>query len=503
MGRRRERLRNERQDMSLLERIAQPVNKLPLMNLLDEEAVQLIHERSMEVLTQIGIAFYDDEAVSILKANGVRVDEDSIAYFDEDTLMHFVKMAPSRFTQLARNPNNNVEVGGNYAVFAPVYGPPFVWDMERGRHAAKLNDFNNFVKLAYINPYINHSGGTVVEPMDEPVPTRHLDMLYSHIKYSDKPFMGSVTSAQNAADSVAMVEMIFGAEAIRQHTALISLINISSPRRLDDRMLGALTVYSRARQASLISPFILSGAMAPTSPVGTLIQANAEVLAGIAYTQMIEPGCPVIYGTFQAGTDMQSGAPVLGAPESQTTLFLSAQMARHYNLPFRSGGGLASSKIPDAQAAYEAMMMIQATVMGHTNFVLHAAGWLEGGLSASLEKFVLDCEAVGMGIKLMQGVDLSEEAQAMDSIRTVPPGGHHLGTDHTIRNMKTAFYKARLFDYDSAEKWEAEGAKDSVQRANTQAKTLLEHYEAPALDEGLNDNLVDFIARRKQEIKSE
>jgi trimethylamine--corrinoid protein Co-methyltransferase len=265
-------------------------------------------------------------------------------------------------------------------------------------------------------------------------------------------------------------------------------------------MLGALRAYAAAKQAVIITPFILSGAMAPASVAGTLIQANAEVLAGIAYAQMVQPGTPVVYGTFQTTIDMQSGAPVLGAPESQQTLLLSAQMARHYNLPFRSGGGFASSKIPDAQAAYESAMSLQATVAGRVNFVLHATGWLEGGLTAGYEKFVLDSEVLGMMHKLMQPVDFSDEGMAMESIRTVEPGGHHLGTEHTMRHMRTAFYQAELFDYNSAEQWESEGSQDAVQRANAKYKQLLNTYEAPPLDTALDEALTEFIQRRKDEI---
>lgn len=502
MGRRRERRRAARggsDSAAAVERIAQPVHKLPLYELLDADGVQLVHDKSMEVLSKVGIAFYDDDACETLQAHGVRV-ENQIAYFDEATIMEHVGKAPAQFTQIARNPANNITIGGAHVTFAPVYGPPFVHDTERGRREAKLEDFVNFIKMAYMTPYLHHSGGTVVEPTDEPTHTRHLDMVYSHIKYSDKPFMGSVTSAENAADTVAMAEMVFGADAIRENPATISLINISSPRRMDDRMLGALREYAKAKQATIITPFILSGAMAPASVAGTLIQANAEVLAGIAYAQMVQPGAPVIYGTFQTTIDMKSGAPVLGAPESQHALLLSAQMARHYNLPFRSGGAFASSKIPDAQAAYESAMSMQATVAGRVNFVLHAAGWLEGGLAAGYEKFVLDSEMLGMMHKLMGGVEFTEESMAMASIRTVEPGGHHLGTEHTMRNMRTAFYQAALFDYNSAEQWEAEGSKDAVQRASAKVKQLLKHYEAPPLDPALDATLTEFMTKRKGEI---
>lgn len=477
----------------------QPVHKLPVYDLLDEEALDLIHQVSMQILSEVGIAFLDDEAQDILEEHGVTVKDD-IAYFDEALVHDYVAKAPGQYTQLARNPDNNVVIGGEHICFAPVYGPPFVVDLDRGRREATLEDFQNFVKLAYMSPYMHHSGGTIVEPTDEPPETRHLDMVLSHIEYSDKAFMGSVTSAENAADSVALVEILFGADAIRQNPALTSLINISSPRRLDDRMLGALKVYARARQATMITPFILSGAMAPASIAATVAQQNAEALAGIVFAQMCEAGAPVIYGSFQTSIDLQSGSPVFGTPESQLSLYVSAQMARRYGLPFRGGGMYASSKIADGQAGYESVMAMLPAIMGRVNFVLHAAGWLENGLAAGYEKFVLDCEVLGMCHKYLQGVDLSEEAFAMESIREVPPGGHHLGTYHTMRHFRTAFYRPEIFDIDSAEQWEINGSKDAYQRANAKYKQLLAGYQPPVLDPAVRDTLHDFVAKRKAEI---
>ena len=352
-----------------ISKMSQPVHNIPIYERLKEEGVELIHEKSMEILSEVGIDFYLEEARQILKDHGVEMKGDT-AFFEPGLIEEYVAKAPEHFTQLARNPDNNLLVGNDRMIFAPVYGPPYVQDLERGRREATLEDFQNFVKLAYLSPYIHHSGGTVVEPTDAPDQTRHLDMLLSHIKYSDKAFMGSVMSRQNAEDSVKMVEIIFGAEAIRENPALISLINISSPRRLDDRMLEALTVYAKARQAVIITPFILSGAMAPVSVAGTLIQQNAEALAGIAYAQMVQPGTPVVYGSFMTNVDLKSGAPMFGTPESQLALFASAQMARRYKLPFRSGGMFASSKIPDAQAAYELIMTMLPAVQARVNFVL-------------------------------------------------------------------------------------------------------------------------------------
>lgn len=469
---------------------------LPLYEMLDAGGVERIHDAAMHILSEFGIDFYDEEVRSILADHGADVRGETV-HFEPALVQEYVSHAPETFTQLARNEDNNVVIGGNHIVFAPVYGPPFVVDLDGGRREATLADFQNFVKLSYLSPYLHHSGGTVVEPTDEPTETRHLDMVYSHIKYSDKAFMGSVMSGENAADSVAMAEIVFGEDEIREQPALLSLINVSSPRRYDERMLDALKVYARARQGLIITPFILAGAMGPTTIAGTLVQQNAEALAGIALTQMIEPGTPVVYGSFLTNVDLQSGAPVFGSPESQIGLYVSAQMARHYGLPFRGGGMFASSKIPDAQAAYESVMVMLPTIMARTNFVLHAAGWLENGLAAGYEKFVLDCEILGMLHTWAEGVDLSDDALALESIGEVEPGGHHLGTDHTMRHFRDAFYRAELFDYRSAEDWESAGAPDSYARANSKVKELLDQYDAPALDAAVEEELEDYMGRRK------
>lgn len=483
-----------------VEAITQPLHQIPVYELLDASALDKIHQVSMEILSEVGILFMDDaESLAILREHGVRV-EGELAFFTPAQIERYVTMAPSEFTQLGRNPARSLVIGGKHMCFAPVYGPPFVADRERGRRPGTLQDFRDFVKLAYLSPYIHHSGGVIVEPTDLPTPTRHLDMLYSHIKYSDKPFMGSVMSAENAADSVKMVEIMFGSEAIRQQPALISLINISSPRRLDDRMLSALKVYARARQAVIITPFILSGTMGPAAIAGTLAQQNAEALAGIAFAQMIEPGTPVVYGSFQTNVDLQSGSPVFGSPESQLALYVSAQLARRYHLPFRSGGMFASAKIPDVQAGYESIMTMLPAVLARVNFVLHAAGWLDGGLTAGFEKFVLDCEVLGAFHTLIRGIDMSENGFAMASIRSVPPGGHHLGTPHTLRNFRTAFYRSELFDTQPSEAWEADGSHDAYERAHGRLQQLLASYEAPPLDPALDAELQAFVSRRKAEI---
>ncbi|MCB8946584.1 MAG: trimethylamine methyltransferase family protein [Ardenticatenaceae bacterium] len=489
-------------ETAVVAKITQPINTLPPYELLNDEGLEKIHNASLEILSDVGIDFYDDEAQAILKQHGVRLEGDT-AFFDREMIAEYVAKAPSQFTQLARNPARNVVMGGNHICFAPVYGPPFVVSLDRGRRDATLEDFRNFVKLTYMSDWLHHSGGTIVEPTDEPTHTRHLDMIYSHVKYSDKPFMGSVTSANNAADSVKMAEIVFGADAIREQPALLSLINISSPRRLDDRMLGALKVYAKARQAVIITPFLFSGAMAPVSLAGTLVQLNAEALAGVVFTQMVNPGSPVIFGAFQTNIDLRSGAPVFGSPESQIALYAAAQLARKHKLPFRSGGMFASSKVADAQAAYESVMVMLPTVQAGVNFVLHAAGWLEGGLAAGYEKFVMDNELLGMFHKFVQGLDLSENGMAMESLRTVPTDAHHLGTPHTMQNFRHAFHRSDFFDYNSFEQWRDEGSITATEKANGRYKQLLRQYQPPELDPAIDEALQAFMAKRKEEIEPE
>ncbi|MEM7530647.1 MAG: trimethylamine methyltransferase family protein [Chloroflexota bacterium] len=483
-------------------RVPQLTYNLPRFEPSSPENIQRIHDMSMRILSELGIAFYDDECCEILASHGARVEEGSIVHFTEDLLMEYVSKAPSQYTQLARNPANNVIIGGNRSVFAPVYGPPFVYDMDRGRREGTLEDFQNFVKLAYMSPYLHHSGGTVCEPNDEPVATRHLDMIYSHMKYSDKPFMGSVTEPWNAADSVTMCEILFGKEVIRENPAMTSLINISSPRRHDDRMLGCIKVYAKARQAMIITPFLMAGAMSPASIAGTLALQNAEALSGIALAQMIEPGCPIVYGSFMTNLDLQSGATVFGSPSSQLTMLTVSQLAHRYNLPFRTGGTFSSSKLPDAQAGYESTQTMLPAVQGQTNFILHSAGWLESGLASGYEKFVMDAELLGMYHYWANGIDYSDEAFAYDAFLEVEAGGHFLGTQHTMRHFRDAFHRpdTDVMDYKAFEQWEIDGSEDAIVRANKKWKQMLAEYEAPPLDAAIDAELQTFMKDRKREL---
>ncbi|MCR4267807.1 trimethylamine methyltransferase family protein [Nitratireductor sp. ZSWI3] len=465
---------------------------------LDEEGLALIEANADTVLEEIGIEFRDDaEALALWKDAGADVRGERV-HFPKGLCRTLLKTAPATFTQHARNPARSVEIGGNATVFAPVYGPPFVRDLEGNRRYATIEDFRNFVKLAYMAPSIHHSGGTVCEPVDVPVNKRHLDMVFAHMRYSDKPFMGSVTAPERAEDTVAMAKILFGEEFVDNNTVVINLINANSPMVFDETMLGAAKVYARANQACIVTPFILAGAMSPVTVAGTLTQVLAEVLAGAAFTQLVRPGAPVLFGTFASSISMQSGAPTFGTPEPSLVSYGAAQLARRAGLPFRTGGSLTGSKVADAQAAYESANTLNSTVLAGTNFVLHAAGWLEGGLVSSYEKFMMDIDQLGMQQRFCQPVDLSENGQAMDAIREVGPGSHYLGCSHTQANFQTAFYRSSIADNNSYEQWAAEGEKAAHQRANQLARQWLETYQAPPLDAGIEEGLVDFIARRKE-----
>jgi len=471
---------------------------IPLYEVLNEEGISLIERNADTVLEEIGIEFREDEeALKLWKEAGADVKGERV-HFPKGLCRQLLKTAPPVFTQHARNPARSVQIGGDATVFAPVYGPPFVRDLDGNRRYATIEDFRNFVKLSYMAPSIHHSGGTVCEPVDVPVNKRHLDMVFAHMKFSDKPFMGSVTAPERAEDTVEMCKILFGAEFVENNTVVINLINANSPMVFDATMLGAAKVYARNNQATIITPFILAGAMSPVTVAGTLTQVLAEVLAGAAFTQLVRPGAPVLFGTFASSISMQSGAPTFGTPEPSLVSYGAAQLARRLGLPFRTGGSLCASKIPDAQAAYESANTLNSTLLAGTNFVLHAAGWLEGGLASCYEKFMMDVDQLGMSQKFAAGVDLSENGQAMDAIRQVGPGSHYLGCDHTQANFQTAFYRSSIADNNSFEQWQAEGEKAAPQRANELARRWLESYEGPYLDPGLEDGLKAFIAKKKE-----
>jgi len=466
-------------------------------DVLSLEAIEIIEANADTLMEEVGVIYSEDEeALQMWKDAGADVQGECV-HFPKGLCRELMKTAPSNFTQHARNPERNVEIGGKHTVFAPVYGPPFVRDLQGERRYATIEDFQNFVKLAYMAPAMHHSGGTVCEPCDIPVNKRHLDMIYSHIKYSDKPFMGSVTAPERAEDTVEMVRILFGEEFVDQNCVLVSLINCNSPMTLDGTMLGALKVYARANQASIVSPFIVGGAMSPVTVAGTLAQVLCEATSAVAFSQLCRPGSPVIMGTFATSISMQTGAPSFGTPEPAQVLLGAAQFARRYNLPFRSGGSLTGAKVPDAQAAYDSANTLGPAMQGGVNFMLHAAGWLEGGLVSSFDKFIMDCDQLAAQQKMAAGIDMSENAQAMDAIREVGPGNHYLGCAHTQANFETAFYASNVADNNSFEQWEVEGELRNEQRANKVARSWLDAYQPPPLDPAIDDALLKYISDKK------
>jgi trimethylamine--corrinoid protein Co-methyltransferase len=471
--------------------------RIPPYAILDEEGLALIEANAERVLEEIGVVFPENPAaVARWRAAGAEKRGDRL-HLPRGLARSLCATAPRRFVQQARNPARSVEIGGEGLVLAPVYGPPFVRDLERGRRYATLADFRDLARLAYMSKWLHHAGGTLCEPTDVAVNKRHLDMLLAHMTLNDKPFMGSVTAPERAADSVEMCRLLFGAERVGPECFMTSLINVNSPLVFDATMMGALEVYAAAGQAVVVSPFIVGGAMAPVSVAGTLTQVLAEAMTGIAYGQLVNPGSPAIFGAFVTSIDMNSGAPTFGTPEASKILWGAGQLARRLGLPFRSGGALCGSKLPDAQAAYESANTLQAALLGGVNLMLHACGWLEGGLVTSFEKFVMDADQLGVLHALAEGVDLSPNGQGMEALAEVGPGGHFLGCAHTQANFKTAFWRSELLDYRPFETWAEAGSPDTAALANRRMRKMLAEYEPPPIDPGAAEVLEDFVARRK------
>ena len=474
------------------------VNDLPRYEILDEAALGELDRGWRRIVSELGIDFLHEEAIAVLADAGQEVDG-QLVRFDPDWILEQVAKAPSEFDLQARNPERTVHLGGNHMVFSAVYGCPFVREGLERRDAT-YDDFQNLVRLAQSFPQLDSPGGTICEPNDRPLDSRHLDMVYALTTLSDKPFMGSVTSGPNAADTIAMAEMIFGRDSLEETPAVISLINVNSPLRYDDRMLSALLEYARARQALIITPFLLMGAMSPVSIPSALAQQVAEGLAGIALVQTINPGSPVVFGSFLSNTDMQSGSPSFGTPESAIGLFCTGQIARHFGLPFRSGGALTSSQIVDAQAGYEAMMSYWPTFLAGTNFVMHAAGWLESALVSCYEKMVVDVEMLRMLYEVFTPLTIDEEALAYSAHQEVGQGGHFLGAAHTLERFRECFYRPLVSSTENYERWSRNGGNDTAARASAIWKQMLEDYEEPPMEPDLKAELEAYVDRRRTEL---
>jgi trimethylamine--corrinoid protein Co-methyltransferase len=475
------------------------VNKMPRYEILSEDAMETLDRGWRRIVSELGVEFLLEESLEEFRKAGQKVEGNNVK-LDPDFILEQVAKAPREFDIQARNPERSVHIGGDHMVFASVYGPPFVREGDVRRDAT-MEDYRNFVKLSQAFPQLDSPGGTIVEPNDTPLDSRHLDMVYALQTLSDKPYMGSVTSGPNAADTIAMSEILFGGrESIETTTASVSLINVNSPLRFDDRMLAALHEYVKRNQAVIVTPFLLMGAMSPVSIPATLVQQMAEGLAGIALTQLIRPGAPVIFSSFLSNTDMQSGSPSFGTPESGIGLLCTGQIARRFGLPFRSGGGLNASQTADAQSAYEALMTMLPTFLAGTNYVMHSAGWLEGGLVSCYEKFIIDIEILRMLQHEFTPLEIDEASLAFGAHEEVGAGGHFLGAMHTLERFRECFYRPLLSSTENFDRWTRNGGRDATERAGEIWRKTLEEYEQPPMDEAVDAELQEYVTRRRAEL---
>jgi trimethylamine--corrinoid protein Co-methyltransferase len=479
----------------------QPRNPWAPLEMLALEQIEQLHLASMKILEDTGIDMWDDEAADLWQKAGAKVDGQRHVWIDRGLLMELVAKAPESFTHHARNPAHNLFMGGNAITFTPQAGMAYVASCDMPRRPGTLEHLTNFVKLGQMCPALHTSGGAAVEPQDVPVSVRHLRralMVYTH---TDKVTGGAAHGREIATDAVNMAKVVFGA-SLPDQPVLSSNINASSPLRYDSRMLGGAITYARAGQYVTVTPFIMAGAMSPITIAAAIAQQNAEALAGIATLQLARPGAFCIYGGFTTNIDMKTGAPAFGTPEGAWAMSVGAQLARHYKLPYRGSGSLCTAKVADAQAAYETMWTLWPAVMSNTNLVVHAAGWLDGGLTTSYEKFILDVEVLAMFQHFFEGFQINEDTLALDMIQEVGPGGHHFGTPHTQARYLTEFYQSSTIgDRLNWENWEAAGSQTAEQRASTLWKEMLKHYEQPPMEAGILDGLKDYVARRERELE--
>jgi trimethylamine--corrinoid protein Co-methyltransferase len=501
-------LRGSSREARLKSRAATPAapayitRSLPAYELLSAEGLAAVERHADQLLEEIGLEIRgDDAAIELWRRAGARIIDGCRVQVPAGLARALVgASAPAEFIQHARNPARSVRIGGCHTVFAPAYGSPFVTDLERGRRYGTLADFHNFIKLAFLAPWLHHSGGTVCEPVDVPVNKRHLDMVYAHARYSDKAFMGSVTTAERARDSIELCRRLFGADYVDSHCVILGNVNVNSPLVLDGEASRVIRCYAAANQAPVCVPFILGGAMGPVTTAGALAQCFAEAMFCVALGQLERPGSPAILGNFLSSMSLRSGAPTFGTPEPALAYLAIGQLARRLGVPLRCGGNLCASKAPDAQAAAESANSLWPAFLGGANFMLHAAGWLEGGLAMSYEKFVMDVDQLGAFHTLARGIELDANGFALDAFREAGPGQHYLGTAHTLANYQHAFYEFPLADNNSYEQWMAEGALEQPRRALQRWQALLDSYQPPPLDAAIDEALRDYCERRKAEL---
>ncbi|MBK0398175.1 trimethylamine methyltransferase family protein [Limibaculum sp. M0105] len=488
-------------------RPSKPVFRQPRLSyrpveILPADRIEAIHEASLRILRDIGIRILSDEARRILREAGAMVDEASmIARLDPGLVMERVALAPERFTLEARNPAKSLKVGGEHLVFTSVAGPAFTADLDRGRRAGTLAEMRDYLRLIQGFDAIHQEGGGPFEALDVPEQVRHLDLQVAQITLMDKNWAPWTLGRVRVRDAVEMAARALGTtrDGLADRVVLAGVINTNSPLMLDVPMAEALIELARHGQAAIVTPFTLAGAMAPVTLTGALALQNAEALAGIVLAQCVRPGVPVGYGAFTTNVDMRTGSPAFGTPEYAQAAQISGQLARRYRIPFRSSGGTASNSC-DAQAAYESQMSLWGAVMGGSHMIKHAAGWLNGGLTASFEKLVLDAETLAMMAAYLDPPEAGDDALALDAIATVGHGGHFFGAPHTLERYRTAFYAPLVSDWSNFETWSERGAESATLRANRIWKQRLADYEEPPLDAAIRDAVLDYAARRKREI---
>ena len=471
---------------------------IPYYDFLDEESLVRIEQHADWLMQEVGIEFRDDPvALEIWKNAGADVDGVRVR-MPAGMARELCQTIPAEFTQHARNPKFNVVIGGKNAVFSPVHCPPFVSDLDKGRRYGTLEDLQNLIKINYLIPAMHHSGGILVEPCDVPVNKRHLDIQYAHVRYSEKAYLGAITAKDRAEDSIAIARLLFGEAFMEDHCCLIGNVNANSPLMFDKVATEAIQVYCGANQGIVVAPFILGGAMGPVTTAAGVAQALAEGMAAGAFSQLVRKGAPFVLGNFLSSMSLKSGAPTFGMPEPVMSNYAIGQLARRLGVPLRCGGSLTASKLCDAQAAFESADSIHSTVLGGANFIIHAAGWLEGGLVTGYEKLVIDGDRLGAMQRMLAGMATDDNALAKDAYAEVEPGNHFLGCGHTMRNYETAFYDAKLSDSESFEQWTDNGSKDTVTRANERWKLMLNEYQVPELDPAVDESIQAFIAKTKE-----
>ena len=466
------------------------------------EDLQAIHEASMQVLETSGMKIMDCEARNILREGGFEVDDaEERVRFERSGVMELIAKAPDQTSVRGRNPRRRAPIGGGSMAIAAVGGPPFVSDLDGGRRAGNYEDMRSFIKLTHMLNIIHMEGGCSVEPTDLPVQSRHLDFYLSCCELTDKPWKPLSVGRQKARDAIEMAKILYQEDEddLAADPVFFVNTNTNTPLVLDREISQGIIEFARAGQAICVTPFALSGAMAPTTIAGALALQNAETLAACALVQLVRPACPYIYGAFTCNVDMRTGSPAFGTPEYTLAAQASGQLARHYALPWRSSNTNASNA-PDAQAAYESQMSVWGSILGHASVLNQGAGWLEGGLVASYEKLILDAEMLQMMRVWSEGFVVDGESLAVDTVREVGPGGHFFGTAHTLERYEKAFYSPLLSDWSNFENWRDAGSKDATHRANELWKLLLDQYEAPSLDPGIWEELCRYVEKRKEEL---